>query len=245
MGNSIIPPYSKIKVEWLDRPENYSRANKTRVINHFANKYGVSKNNITVTFKAVKKNAKGDIIEVSGAGIENIMDINYQRALMREVIDRDGKVVDFNRILALDDKVNGELNVDLNDSQHRSWSIKWVMVDNFLSFGESNYTPFSKLRGLTIVNSIPANQGGKTTLTIDAIKFLLHGTTTKTDRNEEVFNLYTDKNELTVRGMIDIEGEETIIERKMKQQEQNKASDDVKIVLVIQLILKQSYKNMQ
>ena len=56
-----------------------------------------------------------------------------------------------------------------------------------------------------------------TTLTIDAIKFLLHGTTTKTDKNEEVFNLYTKKNELTVRGMIDIEGEETIIERKMRR----------------------------
>jgi len=217
MANNTIPPYSKVKVEWLDRPENYSRANQTRVINHFANKYGISKTNITVSFKAVKKNPNGDIIEVSGAGIENIMDINYQRALMKEVIERDGKVVDFNRILALDDKVNGELNVDLNESQHRSWSIKWVMVDNFLSFGENNYAPFSKLKGLTIVNSIPANQGGKTTLTIDAIKFLLHGTTTKTDRNEEVFNLYTDKNELIVRGMIDIEGEETIIERKMKR----------------------------
>ena len=217
MANNTIPPYSKVKVEWLDRSENYSRANQTRVINHFANKYGIPKTNITVSFKAVKKNPNGDIIEVSGAGIENIMDINYQRALMKEVIERDGKVVDFNRILALDDKVNGELNVDLNESQHRSWSIKWVMVDNFLSFGENNYAPFSKLKGLTIVNSIPANQGGKTTLTIDAIKFLLHGTTTKTDRNEEVFNLYTDKNELIVRGMIDIEGEETIIERKMKR----------------------------
>lgn len=217
MANNTIPPYSRVKVEWLDRSENYSRANQTKVINHFANKYGIPKTNISVTFKAVKKNANGDIIEVSGAGIENIMDINYQRDLMKQVIDRDGKVVDFNRILALDNKVNGELNVDLNESQHRSWSIKWVMIDNFLSFGENNYAPFSKLRGLTIVNSIPANQGGKTTLTIDAIKFLLHGTTTKTDKNEEVFNLYTDKNELTVRGMIDIEGEETIIERKMRR----------------------------
>ena len=217
MANNTIPPYSKVKLEWLDRSENYSRANQTRLINQFANKYGIPKTNITVSFKAVKKNPNGDIIEVSGAGIENIMDINYQRALMKEVIERDGKVVDFNRILALDDKVNGELNVDLNESQHRSWSIKWIMVDNFLSFGENNYAPFSKLKGLTIVNSIPANQGGKTTLTIDAIKFLLHGTTTKTDRNEEVFNLYTDKNELIVRGMIDIEGEETIIERKMKR----------------------------
>lgn len=56
-----------------------------------------------------------------------------------------------------------------------------------------------------------------TTLTIDAIKFLLHGTTTKTDKNEEVFNDFTGKNELVVRGMIDIDGDEIIIERKMKR----------------------------
>ncbi len=56
-----------------------------------------------------------------------------------------------------------------------------------------------------------------TTLTIDAMKFLLHGSTTKTDTNEQIFNQYSDNNELTVRGMIDIEGEETIIERKMKR----------------------------
>jgi DNA repair exonuclease SbcCD ATPase subunit len=56
-----------------------------------------------------------------------------------------------------------------------------------------------------------------TTLTIDAMKFLLHGTTTKTDKNEQIFNTFSDKNELTVRGMIEIEGEEIIIERKMKR----------------------------
>ncbi len=177
----------------------------------------INKNNINVVYRPVKKSANGDLIEITGAGIENIMDVNYQRALMKELIDRDGKKVDFNRILALDDKVNGELNVDLNEIQHRHWSVKWVMVNNFLSFGEDNYFPFSKLRGLTVVNSIPANQGGKTTLTIDAMKFLLHGSTTKTDTNEQIFNQYSDNNELTVRGMIDIEGEEVIIERKMKR----------------------------
>jgi hypothetical protein len=161
MANKTIPPYSKVKVEWLDRPENYSRSNKTKVINHFAAKYGIPKTNITVAYKAVKQNPNGDIIEISGAGIDNIMDINYQRALMKELIARDGKIVDFNRILALDDKINAEINVDLSVTQHRSWSIKWIMVDNFLSFGENNYAPFSKFKGLTIVNSIPTNQGGK------------------------------------------------------------------------------------
>ena len=212
-----ISPHAKIKVEWNDQPHNYSKEAKNKIRNYFANKYGVNKNNINVVYRPVSKTANGDLIEITGAGIENIMDVNYQRALMKELIDRDGKKVDFNRILALDDKVNGELNVDLNETQHRSWNVKWVMINNFLSFGEDNYLPFSKLRGLTVVNSIPANQGGKTTMTIDAMKFLLHGSTTKTDTNEQIFNQYSDNNELVVRGMIDIESEEVIIERRMKR----------------------------
>lgn len=157
----IISPYSRIKVYWDDRPENYSKEGKNKVRNYFANKYGVNKNNINVIYRPVKFSENGDSIEITGAGIENIMDVNYQRALMKELIVRDNKNVDFNRIIALDDKVNGELNVDLTQSQHKSWSVKWIMIDNFLSFGENNYIPFSKLKGLTVVNSVPANQGGK------------------------------------------------------------------------------------
>lgn len=56
-----------------------------------------------------------------------------------------------------------------------------------------------------------------TTLTIDSIKFLLHGNTTKTDKNEEIFNQFSDKNDLVVRGMIELGGEEVVIERKMKR----------------------------
>lgn len=216
-NNNLISPYSKVKVEWLDTSENYSRENKIKIRNYFANKYGVNKNNINVVYKPVKFNANGDLVEISGASIENIMDINYQRELMKELLKRDGKTIDFDRIISLDDKVNSELDIDLSTTQHKSWSVKWVMINNFLCFGEDNYMPFSKLKGLTIVNSIPENQGGKTSLTIDAIKFLLHGTTTKTDTNEQVFNTHSDKNELVVRGMIEIEGDEVIIERKMKR----------------------------
>ena len=212
-----ISPYSKIKVYWDDRPENYSKEGKTRIRNHFAKKYGVNKNNIDVIYRPVKFTDTGDIIEINGASIENIMDINYQRELMREWIKRENKNIDFNRIIKLDEKVNAELNVEDNQQQHKSWGIKWLRLDNFLSFGDDNYVPFSKLKGLTIVNSLPANQGGKTTLTIDALKFLLHGNTTKTDKNEDVFNSFRDKNEVVVRGMIEIGGEEIIIERKMKR----------------------------
>lgn len=214
---NILSPNSKVKVEWSDLPHNYSRDAKNKIRNYFSSKYGFNKNNININYRPIKKTANGDVIEITGAGIENIMDVNYQRSLMKEYLDRENKAIDFNRIVALDDKVNGELNIDLNNIQHKTWSIKWIMIDNFLSFGEENYIPFTKLKGLTVVNSIPPNQGGKTTLTIDAIKFLLHGNTTKTDTNEQVFNQFTDKNELVVRGMIEIENEESIIERKMRR----------------------------
>jgi DNA repair exonuclease SbcCD ATPase subunit len=56
-----------------------------------------------------------------------------------------------------------------------------------------------------------------TVFTVDAIKFLLFGKTTKTDKNEQIFNTFTDKDELTVRGMIEVEGNEMIIERKLNR----------------------------
>lgn len=214
---NALSPYAKVKVYWDDRPENYNKESKNRIRSHFAKKYGFNKNNIDVIYRPIKFSENGDVIEINGANIENIMDSTYQRELMREWIKREKVTVDFNRVLALDDIVNSELNIENDLVQHRSWSIRWLMIDNFLSFGEKNYMPFNKLRGLTVVNSLPANQGGKTTLTIDALKFLLHGNTTKTDKNEEIFNQYSDRNELVVRGMIEIMGEETIIERRMKR----------------------------
>lgn len=215
-NNLIIPPYAKIKVYWDDRPENYSREAKNKVRNHFARKYGVNKANIDVIYRPVKIDDKGNVIEISGAGIENIMDINYQRALMKEWYEREGKTVDFARLMKLDDKVNGEVKITNDDIKFRSWSLKWLLINNFLCFGENNYISFANYNGLNIVNSEPQNQGGKTTFSIDAPKFLFYGRTTKTDKNEQIFNTFTNSNELIVKGMLEYDGnKEVIIERKL------------------------------
>jgi DNA repair exonuclease SbcCD ATPase subunit len=213
----LISPYGKVRVDWYDRPENYSAEAKNRIKGHFAKKYGINKNNVSVVYTPVKKSATGDLIEISGANIDNIMDINYQRSLMKEWLKRENRVVDFDRLIKLDDKVNAELNITSDDNLHTSWYLRYLYIDNFLSFGPDNYLSFSKLRGLTIINSNPSNQGGKTSLAIDAAKFLFHGVTTKTDKNEQIFNTFSGKNELVVKGMVDIAGEETIIERRIKR----------------------------
>ena len=134
-----ISPYAKIKVQWSDRPENYSKEAKNKIKNYFANKYNVNKNNITVIYQPVKVNDNGDLIDITGAGIDNIMDTTYQRGLMKEWVARENKNVSFDRLLKLDDKVNSELNIDFTEVQHKSWSMKWLMIDNFLSFGENNF----------------------------------------------------------------------------------------------------------
>lgn len=212
-----IPPYAKIKVFWDDKPENYSKENKTLVRNHFAQKYGVQKTNINVVYRPIKVGKNGETIEISGAGIENIMDSGYQRELFKEWLQRESKDIDFDRLMKLDDRVNAELNIDITDSTHRSWSLNWIMINGFLCFGANNFVSLSNLHGLTIINSLPENQGGKTTFSIDAFKFLLYGKTTKTDKNEQVFNQYWDNNELVVRGMVTIADKDIIIERIMSR----------------------------
>jgi len=217
--NITIPKYAKIKVYWDDRPENYSRQAKLNVRNYFSTKYGVNKNNINVIYRPIKIGKNGEVIQISGAGIENILDRNYQVELMKKWFEREGKDIDFKRILDLDRKVNDSLDNQAEIVNNRSWELKWLYVDNFLCFGEKNFASFGNLNGLNIITSEPPNQGGKTTFSVDAIKFLLFGKTTKTDKNEQIFNTYTDKNELVVRGMIEIDGEEMIVERLLTRKE--------------------------
>ena len=157
-----VPIHAKIKVYWSDYPENYSRESRTRVKKYFATKYGVDSQSINVVYKPIKRNTSGEVVEIDGANIENIMSTQYQRELFKEWLVRENKEeIDFQRILALDDKVNGELDIDTDSEGHKKYRLKWMMVNNFLSYGENNYFPVDRFKGFTVVNSTPANQGGK------------------------------------------------------------------------------------
>jgi len=236
MENSVtiqIPSKSKIIVYWEDSPENYSRDEKKRIQNHFANKYNVDKKNIRVEYRPIKKNASGELIKIDGASIDNILDINHQRELFKEWLVREGRDVDFERLVGLDNKVNTELGDEFkNESINKKWKIKWITLDNFLSFGEGNTFNVDNLKGLTVINSLPENQGGKSTLVVDSIKYLLFGKTTKTDKNEEIFNQYSDGDEMVIKGLLEIEGEgDIVIERTMKRSKKRSAGWNVKNTL--------------
>jgi DNA repair exonuclease SbcCD ATPase subunit len=206
-----IPPYAKIKVYWDDKPENYSRDSRNRIKKYFSKKYGLPTQSINVVYRPVKIDENGETIAIDGATIDNIMSIPYQRSLFKKWLERESKDVDYNRLMALDDKVNAELDFDLDEEIHKKYKLKWLTVNNFLSFGSKNFFQVDKYKGFTVVNSEPSNQGGKTTLTVDAVKFLLFGKTTKTDKNVQVFNQFNEEKDLIVRGMLEIDGEDDII----------------------------------
>ena len=221
MGNDdtnilgMMPPNAKIKVYWDDTTDNYTREAKNRVRAHFSKKYGVNRKNVNVIFRPIKIDEHGNTIDMCQAGIDNINDTGYQRQLFKEWLDREKKVVDFDRLIALDDKVNSALKIEEFSTRQRKWNLKWLKINNLLCFGDNEPIYFNKLKGITLVVSEPKNQGGKTTFSMEAVRYLIFGTTSKNDRNEELFNSFSESDEVLVKGGIEIEDEEFIIERKL------------------------------
>ncbi len=211
-----VPKNAHIRVDWQDYPENRTLETINRVKTYFSDKYGISKTTIKINFIPILKNSAGKVIDITDGLIDNIMDSAYQRGLFTQWVKLNGIEVDFDRLCRLDDKVNDVLvNLGEEDIRYRRWSINKLWIDNFLSFGGDNSIDYNNLKGLTVVTSLPANQGGKTIFSIDSLLFLFFGKTTKTDTAAEIFNTFTDKNEVVVGGEITIDGEPYIIERKL------------------------------
>jgi len=218
-----VPEKAQIRVDWEDYPENRTVESRNRVKSYFSKKYGVSPTAIKINFIPIIKNKEGKRIDISDGLIENIMDKEYQRKLFAEWLKRNDISVDFTRICKLDDRIEEELMVgDTEDYRYRRWELKKLCIDNFLSYGGGNTLDYTKLKGLNIVKSEPANQGGKTIFSIESLLFLFFGKTTKTDTAGEIFNTYTDKNELTVSGEITIDGLDYVIERGIKRKAKKK-----------------------
>ena len=104
---------------------------------------------------------------------------------------------------------------------------------NFLSYGENNVIDFTSLNGITVVESTPKNFGGKTIATIDLMLFLFFNTTTKTKTNIEIFNKFTDSNEVKVKGYVEIDGEDYLITRTLARKKSKTGEFNVKSDLEI------------
>jgi DNA repair exonuclease SbcCD ATPase subunit len=220
--SKIENPY--IQVVWEDIPENFTQERVKSVRAYFAKKYNSS--NVNVLTKVKMDKEVQQTVDVS----INIMDRNYQVELLKELLKQKGQESMTDSVLELDGVVESKLQSEEHTS-FKKWYIKKIEFSNFLSYGENQVLDFEKCNGITVVESNPPNFGGKTVLTVDLLMFLFFNTTTKSAKAEEVFNRFTDKDTVSVRGEVTIDGEDYIIARQLTRKLSKSGEWNVKTVL--------------
>ena len=206
--DEIKNPY--IQVVWEDTPDNFTQERIKRVRSYFEKKYGSK--NVNVVTKVKSSNEEIQSVDVS----MNILDENFQKDLITKFLKVHELLGDEKEILEFNDIVENKVSADKSDiTPFKKWYINKVEFSNFLSFGDNQIIDFNKVNGITAVESNPPNFGGKTVLTVDLLLFLFFNTTTKTNKAEEIFNRFRDKNKVSVKGDITIDGENYIIVREV------------------------------
>jgi DNA repair exonuclease SbcCD ATPase subunit len=203
-----------IKVTWEDTPENFTPEKIRRVKSYFQDKY--KGKNIQVITKSLVNTS--DVQLQSLEASDSILDNQYQKSLMKDFIKENKITTKWDLIDRLDNRVNGEIDkLNQNKVRYNKWYIKRIEFSNFLSFGEDNVIDYTALDGITVIESTPKNFGGKSTSSVDLLMFLFFNSTTKTKTAIEIFNKFSDKDELSVRGEITIDGDDYFIERKLSR----------------------------
>jgi len=215
-------PY--IQVVWEDLPENFTQDKIKSVKHYFQKKYNTT--NVNVVTKV--KNVEQETIQSVDVSL-NVMDTNYQVELLKEFLKSKGYEKYSDEVLKINSSVENKLAETEDEvTSFKKWYIKNIEFSNFLSYGENQRIDFDKCNGITVVESNPPNFGGKTVLSVDLLMFLFFNETTKTTKAEEIFNRFTDKNKVTVKGEITIDGEEYIIVRTIERKLSKKNEWNVK-----------------
>lgn len=205
-----------IKVEWEDVIENFTPERIKRVKSYFQKKYNTD--NIRIVTTTLVGNGS-DKVKLNSLDLsDNILDSQYQKKLMKDFIKENNISTPWDLIDRLDNKVNSEIDKSRqNNIRYNKWNINKIEFSNFLSYGEDNVLDFKNLDGISVIESTPKNFSGKTTISCDLLLFLFFNTTTKTKTNPEIFNKFTDENEVFVRGHLTIDGEDFVISRTLKR----------------------------
>jgi DNA repair exonuclease SbcCD ATPase subunit len=216
-----------IQVVWEDLQENFTQDKMKSVKHYFQKKYNTT--NVNVITKV--KNVETDTMQTVDVSL-NITDVNYQLDLLKKFLESKGYGERLDEILELNRMVENKMQEgDVEMTQFKKWYIRNIEFSNFLSYGENQRLDFDKLNGIVVVESDPPNFGGKTVLTVDLLMFLFFNETTKTTKAEEVFNRFSNKDEVVVKGEITIDGEDYIILRKIERKKSKKGEWNVKTEL--------------
>ena len=216
-----------IQVVWEDLPENFTQDKLKSVKHYFSKKYNTT--NVNVLTKA--KNVETETMQSIDVSV-NINDAQYQLELITNYLKSKGHEDKSEDVLGINRMVENRMSGDEeNQAQFKKWYIRNIEFSNFLSYGENQRLDFDKLNGIVVVESDPPNFGGKTVLTVDLLMFLFFNETTKTTKAEEIFNRFSNKDKVHVKGEITIDGEDYVIIRNIERKLSKKGDWNVKTEL--------------
>lgn len=223
---------SKVTVKWKVKPSDYSHEAEENIAFKFANKYKIPRENVKVEPDFVSVVGDSDDALVTDAA-KNIQDPSFQKSLFPIYAKEQGiEEYDAAKIDEIDNLINSQINYDAYD-KHKKYSVKWIRWSNFMSYGPDNYIDLTNLRGLVLLTSEPANQGGKTTFCLDLFRFLLFGKVTSRESNwtlAKAFNKYIpEATDVLVEGCVCIDGVDYVIKRTLSRPELKKRTERSKI----------------
>lgn len=208
---------AEVQIVWNVLSVNYTEDKKKDIELIFAKKYGIPTSHVKVIPNFISNN-NGEEISLNSETIQNIHDPKFQQALFPECLKEHGiEDYDMDELIKIDSQMNSLIDYDAYEKGKR-YTLKWLDWSNFLSYGPNNHFDFTNLHGLVLLNSMPANQGGKSTFAYDLLHFLFFGRTLsgKAKTLENLFNNHlNEETELKVEGCINVDGEDYIIRRTL------------------------------
>jgi DNA repair exonuclease SbcCD ATPase subunit len=219
-------PY--VQVVWQDSPENFTQERIKSVKLYFQKKYNTTNVNVITKVIAGEDDDTMQTVDVSF----NIMDRNYQVEMMKNYLKAKDLERHSEEVLSIDQMVENKIAASEEEyAAFKKWYIRKIEFSNFLSYGDGQVLDFEKCNGITVIESNPPNFGGKTVLSVDLLMFLFFNTTTKTTKSEEIFNRFTDKDKVSVKGEITIDGEDYLIVRNLERKKAKSGEWNVKTEL--------------
>jgi hypothetical protein len=146
-----------IQVVWEDYQENFTQDKIKSVKHYFQKKYQTT--NVNVLTKA--KNVDQDTMQTVDVSV-NITDTNYQLNLLNKFLESKGFEQNKDEVLKLNHMVENKMSEnEVDTTQFKKWYILNFVFSIFLSYVENQRLDFDQLNGLVVVESSPANFGGK------------------------------------------------------------------------------------
>lgn len=233
--SKYINKFNKFKIEWNEYAVFVTNENENKIKKYLKDKYNAD--DIEIKPNRIYTDIK------DGKMLSEIIDINnkdVQQDIIKKYLKENKFEDDFiDKIIDIDSYINDRLK--LNETKNIIWNIDRFWFNNFKSYGDDNLIEWNNINGIVQIGGI--NQQGKSTI-IDAICFILYGTTISTIKSEKNGNnRYINKNRnldyCDGGAILDINGEKYLMYRKVER-EYNKG----KIIKSVPMIL-EYYKGIE